>query len=249
MDHDRCCDEIVAQSELLRSLVEGADPTVPVPSCPGWNLGQLVRHLGGGHRWAEEIVRTRAAGPPSDEHFRDLSRYADEDPAVLAPWLAEGAARLAEALRSAGPDLDVWAPLPGGRTAFLARRFAHETAIHRADAALALDSDFDLDSDVATDCLDEWLELGSLPQPGREPLLGPGRVLLLAATDAPVSRVVDLTGEVVTWRRGTGTAAVTARGPLGDLLLVCYRRRSPRAVDVRGDAALLDSWLAHNGFG
>jgi hypothetical protein len=34
--HDRYCAEIVAQAELLRSHVKGADLDTPVPSCPGW---------------------------------------------------------------------------------------------------------------------------------------------------------------------------------------------------------------------
>ncbi|MGH4012293.1 MAG: maleylpyruvate isomerase N-terminal domain-containing protein [Pseudonocardiaceae bacterium] len=108
LSYDRYCAEIVAQTDLLRSRIEGADLTTPALTCPGWNLGQLLRHLGGGHRWAKTIVRTRAEQPPSDDHFRDLSAYTDEDPAVLIPWLAAGAAQLADTLRSAGPDAEVW---------------------------------------------------------------------------------------------------------------------------------------------
>ncbi|MGH3782389.1 MAG: hypothetical protein ACRDRO_17655 [Pseudonocardiaceae bacterium] len=42
--YDRYCAEIVAQTDLLRCCIEGADLTVTVPSCPGWNVGQLLRH-------------------------------------------------------------------------------------------------------------------------------------------------------------------------------------------------------------
>jgi hypothetical protein len=99
LSYDRYCSEIVAQTDLVKSCSEGADLTIPVPACPGWNVGQLLRHLGGVQRWAEETVRTRATQPLSDEHVRDLSTYTDEDPAVLGPWLIEGAARLAGTLR------------------------------------------------------------------------------------------------------------------------------------------------------
>jgi hypothetical protein len=34
--HDRHCAEIVAQADLVRSTVAGADLTAPVPTCPGW---------------------------------------------------------------------------------------------------------------------------------------------------------------------------------------------------------------------
>jgi uncharacterized protein (TIGR03083 family) len=145
LSYDRHCAEIITQTDLLRSCLVSADLTVPVPSCPGWNLGQLLRHLGGGHRWVEMIVRTRATQPPSDDHFRDLSGYTDEDPAVLDPWLAEGAAQLAGTLRAAGPEARMWTAVPGQTAVFWARRFAHETLIHRADVALALGAAFTVD--------------------------------------------------------------------------------------------------------
>ncbi|HEX2301000.1 MAG TPA: maleylpyruvate isomerase family mycothiol-dependent enzyme, partial [Pseudonocardiaceae bacterium] len=163
LSHERYCSEIVTQTGLVRSCVEDADLTVPVPSCPGWNVGQLLRHLGGGQRWAEETVRTRATEPLPDEYFRDLSAYTDEDPAVVGPWLVEGAAQLADTLRAAGPGAQLWTPVPGGTAAFYARRFTHETIIHRADATLALGAEFTVDEQVAVDAVDEWMELGSLP--------------------------------------------------------------------------------------
>jgi uncharacterized protein (TIGR03083 family) len=260
LSHDRLCSEIVAQTGLLTSRIDGADLTVPVPSCPGWNVGQLLRHLGGAQRWAEEMVRTRATGPLPDEHFRDLSPYAAEKPDTVGPWLTEGAARLAETLRAAGPDAAIWTPVPGGNVAFYARRFTHETVVHRADAALALGAEYTLEQDVALDALDEWMELGSLPMhfevhPWMRELLGPGRTVHLHATDTPPQAaaewVVDLTGEAITWRRAHEKSAVAVRGPLADLLLLVYKRRPPHGegMKVIGDEQLLDFWLERVSFG
>jgi uncharacterized protein (TIGR03083 family) len=260
LSYDRYCAEIVAQTDLVRSAVAGADLTAPVPTCPGWNLGQLLRHLGGAHRWVETIVRTRATQPPSDDRFRDLSGYTDEDPAGLDAWLAEGATQLAATLRTAGPDAPVWTPVPGGTALFLARRMAHETLIHRADAAAAAGTEFTADAEVAVDALDEWMELGSLPQlfelhPEQRELLGTGRTLHFHATDTPpedeAEWLVDLTGDAVAWRRAHERAAVAVRGPLTVLLLVVYRRRPARGegIEVRGDGPLLDFWLERVGFG
>ena len=69
----RHCDEIVTQTSLLAGHLGGADVTVPVPTCPGWNVSQLARHVDGGQRWARDIVATRASEPPSDVALRDLS--------------------------------------------------------------------------------------------------------------------------------------------------------------------------------
>jgi uncharacterized protein (TIGR03083 family) len=256
----RYCDEIVAQTDLLRAGLDGADLAAPVPSCPAWNLDELLRHLGGAHRWVETIVRTRATRPPSDEQVRNVSGHDDDDPAALGAWLAEGAARLSDALRAAGPDAKVWTPMPGGNPMLLARRMAHETVIHRADAALALGAEFTLAPEVAADALDEWMELGSLPQifrvhPERRELLGPGRTVHLHATDTapevPAEWVVDLTGEAIGWRRAHEKATVAARGPLTDLLLLVYRRRAADAegIEVLGETGFLDFWLERVGFG
>jgi uncharacterized protein (TIGR03083 family) len=261
LSYDRCCAEIVAQTGLLRSSLEGADLTVPVPSCPGWNVGQLARHLGGAQRWAAGVVQSRAAEPvPEPDDVRDLSAYGDEDPAVVGPWLAEGAAALADALRAAGPDAPLWTPVPGGSPRFYARRFTHETALHRADATLALKKQYTLDQDVALDAFDEWMQLGSLAMhfevhPQMRELLGPGRTLHFHATDTPPEAaaewVVDLTGDAITWRRAHEKSAVAVRGPLTELLLLIYKRRPARGpgVEVLGDAELLDFWLDRVSFG
>jgi uncharacterized protein (TIGR03083 family) len=259
LSYDRYCDEIAAQTGLLTSTIAGADLAVPVPSCPGWNAGQLLRHLGGAHRWATEIVRTRAARE-FPEDFRDLSAFTSEDPAVVGPWLAEGAERLADTLREAGPGTPMWTPVPGGATDFYARRFTHETLIHRADAALAVGAVYKADTDVALDAIDEWMELGSLPMhfevhPQMRELLGPGRTLHFHATDtepqAAAEWVVDLTGDAITWRRAHEKAAVAVRAPLADLLLLIYKRRPASGGDIQifGDADLLDFWLDRVSFG
>ena len=259
LSFDDYCSEIVVQTGLLESAIKGADLSVPVPSCPGWNVGQLLGHLGGVQRWAEMVVRTRAAGPVPDTDFRDRSAGADEDSAAPGPWLAEGAVELAETLREAGPGTPLWTPVPGGTTDFYARRFSHETALHRADATLALGAEYTLDQAVAVDAIDEWMELGALPMhlevhPWTRELPGPGRTLHFHATDTPPDMaaewVVDLTGDAIAWRRAHEKAAVAVRGPLTDLLLIIYHRRpaETEGVQIFGDAALLDFWLERTSF-
>jgi uncharacterized protein (TIGR03083 family) len=258
LSHDRYCAEIVAQTALLTPSLDGADLTTGVPTCPDWNTGQLLRHLGGAQRWAAEAVRTRTRDPLPDEFFRDLSPYTNEDPAVLGPWLTEGAADLAEVLRAAGPDVEVWTPTPKGKASFYARRFTHETVEHRADAMLALGAKYTLDEEVALDTVDEWLDLASLAfraetHPWLPELLGPGRTLHFHATDsapeAGAEWVVDLTGETITWRRAHEKCAAAIRGPLVDLLLVIYRRLPADTVEILGDAELFHGWLERVSFG
>ena len=254
MDFDRHCAEIVTQTELLTADIAGADLRAPVPSCPGWTLGMLVRHIGGGQRWAEEIVRTGAQGFIHDDQLRKLE--GDDTGEVPAEWLLEGAERFAKTLLAAGPDLEVWGPFDYRSPTFWARRFTHETLVHRADATLAAGTAFAVGESVALDTVDEWMELDVRPEhfdigPRKCELLGPGRTLAFEATDAAASWLVDLTGDVITWRRGPGDAAVTVRASLRDLVLVIYRRMAVPAagIEILGDAGLLGFWLGHVAFG
>ncbi len=255
LDFDRYRAELVTQAELLRGHVEGADPARRVPSCPDWTLGQLLRHVGAGVEWAAEIVRTRATGPLPDDALRLLDGYQSHAPEPLAAEVVAGARALAEALGESGPDADMWTAVPGETPRFWARRFTHELLVHRADAALAADVEYTAAADVARDALDEWMELHTLPmmfdfQPRLRDLLGPDRTLHFHATDVGDAEwVVDLTGEVITWRRAHEKSTVAARGPLTDLLLVVYGRRSVDVLDVVGDRALLDFWLDRVSFG
>jgi len=255
LTYESYCAEIITQTAVLAAGIQGADLTVPVPSCPGWDVSQLLRHLGGAHRWATAVVRSRG---PVQERFRDFSAPISEDPAAVGSWLAEGAAQLAATLREAGPSTPMWTPVTSGNSNFYGRRFTHETLIHRADATLALGASFTAGPEVTLDAIDEWMELGSLPMhfevhPRMRELLGPGRTLHFHATDtdADAEWIVDLTGDVIAWRRAHEKAAVAVRGPLTDLLLIIYKRRPPRGdgVEVLGDEKLLDFWLERVSFG
>ncbi len=259
---------IVSQTELLvAGLAGGADLRAPVPSCPGWTLGALLRHVGGGHRWAAEIVRTRATGFVPDSIVRDVA--GDDSGAVPGDWLLDGAHELAAALGEAGADAEVWTPFEVGGMPFWARRFAHETLMHRADAMLAAGVPFEVATEVAVDALDEWMELDAHPvhfdlDPAKREILGAGRTIALIPGEeakSPDERwdeswgetaegwFVDLTGTVNAWRRGGGPAAVTVRAPLRELLLMVYRRRTPDGMTVEGDTNLLHHWLNHVAFG
>ncbi len=248
------CNEIEAQADLFADHLDGADLTAPVPSCPDWTVVQLARHVDAGLRWARHIIATRAASPPPDTAMRVLSAEVDHSSGELGSAIRSAAGELAATLRKAGPAAQMWCPVPDGGSAFFARRFAHETAMHRADAALALGIDYVLPTFLAADGVEEWLELGCLPfhfdvHPWMRELLGPGRTIALHATDTGDDWLLDFTGDVIAWRRGSEPAPAALCGPVTDLLLVLYRRRPVTAIEVRGDDELVDFWMERVAFG
>jgi uncharacterized protein (TIGR03083 family) len=246
----RCC-----TAELAR-IIDG-DLERLVPTCPGWTFRQLATHLGRGHRWAAQIVATRATTPIPMREVADGKL--PQDPAQHAPWLNAGADRVIEAVTAAGSDL-VWTLTGIGPASFWARRRAHEAAVHLADAQLAAGRDVDMAPDVAADGVDEWLtriaagtEGTTGPARAQEPLAD-GQSLHFHATDPGLSGtgewLVTRTPPGVTVARGHGKADVAVRGPAASLLLVLTRRLSPSdpAIEILGEQALLAQWLQHTPF-
>jgi uncharacterized protein (TIGR03083 family) len=243
--------EIEASTETLAGLVHGEDLTRQVPTCPEWTLRQLATHVGRAHRWAAEITATRSA------EFIPFRQVPDgripDDPALHAPWLRAGAAGLIEAVRDAGSD-PVWT-FDGLRPAsFWARRMAHETAVHRADAEITVGREPEFEPDLAVDAIDEWLGYmsGSGASDSRVAALPDGAVLHVHVTDEGVDGewLVRREGDSVTVQPSHGKGDVAVRGPAGRLLLVLLRRLPPDdpQVEVLGDAALLTGWLAGTPF-
>jgi hypothetical protein len=98
------------------------------------------------------------------------------------------------------------------------------------------------------------MELGSLPfhfevHPWMRELLAPGRAIALHATDTDAHWLLDLTGDVIAWRRSDEAGAAEVSAPVTDLLLMIYRRRPIVGLEVTGDANLVDLWLERVGFG
>ena len=256
---DRWYAEIESSTETMAGIVDGADLSVTVPTCPEWTLRKLATHVGRTHRWAGEITSTRSA------EFIPLQQVPDgripDDPAKQAPWLRAGAARLIDAVRAAGGD-QVWAFNAQRPASFWARRMAHETAVHRADAELTVGREPAIAADVAADGIDEWLGFmsgaGLLGAGAGDPRLGAlpdGGVLHFHATDDGLPDgagewLVRRDGDEITVEHGHAKADAALRGPAGRLLLVLVRRLplGDPQVQVLGEAALLDAWLAATPF-
>jgi len=247
--------EIASSTAALAVLVDSEDPQLPIPSCPEWTLRQLATHVGRAHRWAGQIVATRSAEMIAFRSVPD-GRMPD-DPAARGHWLTSGAAGLVDVLREAGQDR-VWTFDGLGPASFWARRMAHETLVHCADAQLAAGEQVAMPAELAADAIDEWLTVISAPLTGqpdpRAGALPQGRTLHVHATDSELGQagewLVMHTPDGVSVRAGHDRGDVAVTGPAASLLLVLLRRQPSDDPSVRvfGDQQLLDQWLAHSSF-
>jgi uncharacterized protein (TIGR03083 family) len=245
---------LLEQNRAFGELIRSGDPSTPVPTCPGWTLSQLFRHVGRGDRWAAQIVADRRDDYLDPRTVDGGKPPADPDEAIA--WLHGGVQRLIEAVEHVGEETPVWTFL-GSRPAYWwVRRRLHEATVHRADAALALTTDYTLTPELAADAISEWLERVAA-QAGRDdaPLpLNDGQTVHLHATDPGLGAAGEWTiradGGRITWAHGHDKGAVALRGGAVDLLLAVVRRVAVDDTDIAvlGDAALWQHWLDHTPF-
>ncbi|MCG5432103.1 maleylpyruvate isomerase family mycothiol-dependent enzyme [Mycobacterium sp. MYCO198283] len=237
---------LLDENRTLGELVRDADDSVEVPTCPGWTVQQLFRHVGRGHRWAAQIVEDRRTEPLSPRDVRDGKP--PEDPDAAIDWLYGGAERLIDAVQTTGEDTPVWTFVGPRPAAWWIRRRAHEVLVHRADAAIALGREFDVAPAMAADGVTEWFEIvlgiGAQPTP-----LDPGTSLHLHATDDGLGDSGEWLLENADGRlamsRGHAKGTVAVRGTAENLLLGVTRRiaADDPQLDVVGDSQVWRTWL------
>jgi uncharacterized protein (TIGR03083 family) len=246
--HQRCCDLASAEIDRFATVIRGADPTTPVPTCGRWTLADLIQHIGQIHRWAAGMVaecsRTRHSRKKSDLPL-------PADPASWPDWLAEAQRLLVPVLRAADPAARMWAWGPDKHVRFWSRRMVHETAVHRVDAELALGMTPRVDPVVAADGVEEFLE--NLPR--SRALRGQGEQLRLVASDRPDRWTIIRQPTGFAWTRGNpedgspgaAVASVTVGASTAELYLLLWGRwpHSDARYDIAGDRTLLAHWQQH----
>jgi len=239
----------LAENRAFAELFRDVDDSTPVPTCPGWTLKQLFRHVGRGERWAAQIVRDKLDHAPDARAVEGGKPPAD--PADAISWLRGGAQRLVDAVELTGVETPVWTFLGPRPANWWIRRWLHEVAVHRADAAIATGADFTLAPEVAADGITEWLERVAV-QAGSQgtplPLEGTN-TLHLHAGEPGLGEAGEWTVKVdqgrITWahEHGKGTAAL--RGGVTELLLAILRRvpLSDTGIQLFGDEDVWQIWL------
>ncbi|MEU3898881.1 maleylpyruvate isomerase family mycothiol-dependent enzyme [Streptomyces sp. NPDC045251] len=235
MEFTRLLDCLAADYDRLRAVVEtGAD--APVPTCPGWTVADLTRHVG--EVYLHKTVAMREGVEPEPWPPKE---FAEEEPTVL---LDRGytALRAEFATRGPGDAAASWYG-PDQSVGFWIRRMAQETVIHRVDAELATGQPVaPVPADLAVDGIDELLKVFAayaVAEWGEyftDILAGsPGHTILVRAGDA-AWRVRTGPGEfTVTQGAGGGEADVTLSGSPEAVL----RRLWNRDGDGDGDGGVV----------
>lgn len=244
---------LLEENRAFSDLIRNADESLPVPTCPGWDIQKLLRHVGRGDRWAAQIVSEKR-----DDYLDPRNVEGGKPPPGVdetISWLQGGAQRLIDAVELTGVETPVWTFLGPRPANWWIRRRLHEVAVHRADVAIAQGIDFTLEPEIAADGITEWLERVVIQAGGNgAPLpLEDGDTLHLHATDPGLGEAGEWTvgvndggtSGIITWSHEHGKGSVALRGGATELLLAMVRRVpvAETAIAVFGDDAVWQKWL------
>lgn len=205
----------------------------PVPGCPGWTISDLGYHMYEvQYLWHRVVAEAR-------EGFEGLTM-----PARPADEVMEGVLRGAHHgysawMRAFPPDTPIMTWVGRQPLAWLARRMAHEAAVHRADADAACGVAPSLDPQLASDGIDEFLTFFLNASNGAV-----GGSVHLHCTDVEGEWTVREDGEGFAVAREHAKGDCAIRGAASDLLLVLWRRLPLSTVDVVGDADVAARFIA-----
>lgn len=250
---------VMAETARFVAVVEGADLTTPVPSCPGWTLVDLIRHTGSVQRMFSWLLRQRVQERPLT---RDTALELPTDDAGYPGWLTASSQVAARAFADTDPDATMWVWGADPHARFWMRRMLFETLVHRVDAELALGVRPVIDPALAADGVDEFLV--NLPfaasfAPKTAHLRGQGETIRFRCTDragdwlvrlSPDGFGLDPTDTDPTGTEAANPADATVQGAAADLLLLMYGRldRTSDAFETSGDDELLARWVANSEF-
>jgi uncharacterized protein (TIGR03083 family) len=241
MENARYLDCLAEDYSLLRDAVSSADLTVPVPSCPGWMMGDLVYHVAEVYLRQAIVMRTgqwpRDWSPPAGEpHLALLAR-------------AYGGLTGEFAAREPGAAALTWFE-PDQTVAFWMRRMAQETVVHRIDAELAVGlPPTHLPDDLATDGVDEvlkrflaWFSPRRLAEMEGEHLAGLGgtETILVTAGDSSWTVRPSAAYEVTVKDGVAGHPQAVIEAAPDPMLRWLWGRAGDDVVRVTGDPAWAD---------
>lgn len=232
-------DHVESEGHALGAAAKRAGFDATVPTCPGWTVTELLRHVSYVHQWAARYVRDALTEMQADAPEAEIISSGPSGDELLASYEA-GLTDLVTALRNAPPDLECWSFMrEGSPLDQWARRQAHETTVHRADAELSAHLDVTaVPTPFALDGIDELLA-GFWSRELRDERRA---TIGIRLDDADEQWAVDLSETRARGRRSPDVADVWINAGASDIYFALWHRAplSHSARDERPE--WLDLW-------
>jgi len=236
MDRSTALDSLDLESSRFLVAVSNGAATLdtPLTTCPGWDVSDLVNHLGAIYSRAALVVADRRTKVPDPSELPGAP-----DGEALLGWFAEQRTAVLAALEGADDDTLVWnwTGNSPASTGFWSRRLTHETLIHRVDVELA--QGFEPAHgypEVAADTVTEFFELFYPRFAGQILASGRGASMHLHANDVPGAEwTLDSAGGNTVILREHTKADVALRGTAFDLACWIWGRLATKQLEILGD--------------
>lgn len=237
MDRQGYIEAIGREGGAMAVAAEGS-LDAPVDSCPGWDVRTLLAHTGEVHRFWRQIVERKLQDP------REVDRSDTElpDGRDLIEWFRDGIGLLNETLADVDESQPIWSNSPVKKVAFVPRRMAQETAVHRWDAQSPAGDPQPIEPELAADGIDEMLDV-FLVADDQENLAGDGELIHLHRTDGQGEWLIRLGPDGAEVSRGHEKGDVAVRGTASDLLLMLWGRIPWDRLETFGDPAVLETYF------
>jgi uncharacterized protein (TIGR03083 family) len=214
----------------------------PVPSCPGWNVRDLVEHMWGVYAWW---------GLVAERKLQDRSELTEDDEPETPPdeklldGIVSEVQRLIEAIERADPQEPVWTWSVNKTMSFLPRRMANEASIHRWDCESATGTPIPIDAVLAEDGVHEFVDIwfpSAIADAEQPALGGDGSVVRLRSDGGSAwDLILGREGVEVTEEADRPVATVSASA--SDLVLLLWRRNELDDVRIEGDRTAVGKLL------
>ena len=239
LDYDSHRAALQRECDLLLNT-GGEDLDLPVPTCPEWQLRDLVEHLGDVFLFWRAQLEASSPEAPAEPPQRGLPVGGDHMSGF------EGASKALEVALSKRDQADPCWNWSGAdlRAHWVARRMALEAAVHRYDSELAIEAPTPIDRGLAIDGLEEWISVHLATDVSESPEASLGGVLCLACADDLAAWTVEIASGRLRWREGRGPADAVLVGAASDLYLYCWNRRSLDSLELTGSREVALAWTS-----
>jgi uncharacterized protein (TIGR03083 family) len=239
MEPDRFLELLEQDGSRLASAARGGELDTPVPTCPGWTVGDCVAHTADVYQHKIACMRLQ----------RRPDEYPGEPPegVPVIDWFDTSLAALLAELRHRGPAAPSYTWWPADQTVgFWYRRMAQETAVHRLDVEDARGEPTPIDAELATDGIDEvldafmvddWDEVTPEEWGAVDPHAGEGKTIAVRSGGRVWRSTLGADRIALTTQDGPADASVS--GEPEAVLLWLWGRRPDSVVELDGQPPAL----------
>lgn len=208
-----------------------------IESCPGWQLKNLVAHVGTVYGAVSAVINAGSLERPT-------SAFPSPPEKNVHNWAFGNYKGVLETLKLKNPNMPVWTWGRDQNVAWFVRRMTHETLLHMWDTETAVSDYSVIDGEIACDGINEYID-GALQFSANPKKIFeyPKGSIHLHRTDGLGEWLLENGEDGLIVRREHAKGDVAVRGDAMSLLLFLWGRNAGQ-LEIFGDEKTAGEWSA-----